>query len=65
MDDLYREQIIERYKNPQYRGHLEPYDIQLRMTTRCAVTILNHYSWAGTIVTAAFQGKGCAISRVR
>ena len=27
MDDLYREVIIERYKNPQYRGELDPHDI--------------------------------------
>ena len=28
MDDLYREVIIEHYKNPGYRGHLEPHDIR-------------------------------------
>src|SRR5215207_458386 len=28
MDDLYREVIIEHYKNPGYRGHLDPHDIQ-------------------------------------
>ena len=27
MDDLYREVIIEHYKNPSYRGHLDPHDI--------------------------------------
>ena len=27
MDDLYREVIIERYKTPYYRGHLDPHDI--------------------------------------
>ena len=27
MDDLYRELIIDRYKNPQYRGTLDPHDI--------------------------------------
>ena len=27
MDDLYREQIIDRYKNPLYRGELDPHDI--------------------------------------
>ena len=26
MDDLYREVIIEHYKNPGYRGHLDPHD---------------------------------------
>ena len=28
MDDLYREVIIEHYKNPSYRGHLDPHDIE-------------------------------------
>ena len=27
MDDLYREIIIDRYKNPLYRGSLNPHDI--------------------------------------
>ena len=27
MDDLYREVIIERYKNPLFRGKLDPHDI--------------------------------------
>ena len=27
MDDLYREVIIEHYKNPSYRGKLDPHDI--------------------------------------
>jgi nitrogen fixation NifU-like protein len=27
MDDLYRELIIDRYKNPRYRGELNPHDI--------------------------------------
>jgi len=27
MDDLYREVIIEHYKNPDHRGHLDPHDI--------------------------------------
>jgi len=66
MDDLYREQIIERYKNPQYRGHLEPNDIffeddnplcgdHIEITIRLGVD--------DRIVDAAFDGKGCAISQ--
>ena len=27
MDDLYREVIIEHYKNPGFRGSLDPHDI--------------------------------------
>ena len=27
MDDLYREIIVERYKEPLFRGELDPHDI--------------------------------------
>ena len=27
MDDLYREVIIEHYKNPAFRGRLDPHDV--------------------------------------
>ena len=27
MDDLYREVILDHYKNPQYRGELDPHDL--------------------------------------
>jgi nitrogen fixation NifU-like protein len=37
MDDLYREQIIDRLKNPRHRGELDPHDYSYA-TTRCAAT---------------------------
>lgn len=66
MDDLYRELIIERYKNPQFRGTLEPHDIsyedenplcgdQIRIDLRVDE---NDY-----IQEARFDGHGCAISQ--
>lgn len=66
MDDLYREVIIEHYKNPGYRGTLDPHDIsfedenplcgdQLRIDLRV--------NDAGIITEAAFSGHGCAISQ--
>jgi nitrogen fixation NifU-like protein len=47
MDDLYREVIIEHYKNPSY-NHIR---IDLRVDTD------------GKISEAAFSGHGCAISQ--
>jgi nitrogen fixation NifU-like protein len=66
MDDLYREQIIERYKNPQYRGHLEPHDIQFEDDNPLCgdhIEITIRVDGGNKVKEAAFQGKGCAISQ--
>lgn len=66
MDDLYRELIIDRYKNPQFRGELDPHDItfedenplcgdQIRIDLRVDEDHL--------VKEAAFSGHGCAISQ--
>ena len=66
MDDMYREIIIERYKDPHYRGTLDPHDYtfedenplcgdQIRVDVRV--------DDAGMITEAAFSGHGCAISQ--
>jgi nitrogen fixation NifU-like protein len=66
VDDLYRQQIIERYKHPLKRGVLDPHDIsyedenplcgdRLRIDLRVGPD--------GTITEAAFSGDGCAISQ--
>lgn len=66
MDDLYREQIIERYKNPQYRGHLDPHDIQFEDDNPLCgdhIEITIRVNGDNKVAEAAFQGKGCAISQ--
>lgn len=66
MDDLYREQIIERYKNPQYRGHLDPYDIQFEDDNPLCgdhIEITIRVNGEDKVTEAAFEGKGCAISQ--
>lgn len=66
MDDLYREIIIERYKDPQFKKELDPHDIsfedenplcgdQLRVDLRVDET--------GMITDVGFSGHGCAISQ--
>jgi nitrogen fixation NifU-like protein len=66
MDDLYRDQIIDRYKNPRYRGTLDPNDItyeddnplcgdRIRIDLRIDE---NH-----RVKEAAFSGRGCSISQ--
>ena len=66
MDDFYRELIIDRYKNPQHRGELDPHDISFeddnplcgdhfRVDLRLDAT--------GHVTEAVFTGHGCAISQ--
>jgi len=66
MDDLYREQIIERYKNPQFRGHLDPHDIQFEDDNPLCgdhIEITIRVDGDDKVTEAAFEGKGCAISQ--
>ncbi|HUF38622.1 MAG TPA: iron-sulfur cluster assembly scaffold protein [Anaerolineales bacterium] len=65
MDDLYREQIIERYKNPHHRGFLDPYDISYEDDNPlCGDKIrIDLRVDADDVVTeAVFSGQGCSIS---
>jgi nitrogen fixation NifU-like protein len=66
MEDLYRELIIDRYKNPQYRGVLEPNDITFEDDNPLCgdhIRIDLRVDSDGRIVEAAFDGHGCAISQ--
>lgn len=66
MDDLYREVIIERYKNPAYRGELDPHDISFEdENPLCGdhIRIDLRVDEKEIITEAAFSGHGCAISQ--
>jgi nitrogen fixation NifU-like protein len=66
MDDLYREQIIDRYKNPLYRGGLDPHDISFEdENPLCGdqIRIDLRLGSDGRVAQAAFDGQGCAISQ--
>ena len=66
MEDLYRELIIDRYKNPQYRGVLEPNDITFEDDNPLCgdhIRIDIRLDETNRIVDAAFDGHGCAISQ--
>ncbi|MFZ5820393.1 MAG: Fe-S cluster assembly sulfur transfer protein SufU [Chloroflexota bacterium] len=66
MDDLYREQIIERYKSPHHRGHLDPHDIYFEDDNPLCgdhIEITIRVGEDGIVKEAAFDGKGCAISQ--
>jgi nitrogen fixation NifU-like protein len=66
MDDLYRELIIEHYKNPGYRGELDPHDISFEdENPLCGdhIRIDVRLDEQGRVKEAAFSGHGCAISQ--
>lgn len=66
MDDLYREVIIEHYKHPSYRGHLDPHDIQFEDNNPLCgdhIEITLQTNTDGTVKDARFDGHGCAISQ--
>lgn len=66
MEDLYREIIIDRYKNPQYRGVLEPHDISFEDDNPLCgdhIRVDLRVGADNRITEAAFDGHGCAISQ--
>lgn len=66
MDDLYRELIIERYKNPHFRGRLDPHDISFEdENPLCGdhIRIELQINRDGQVMNAMFDGHGCAISQ--
>jgi nitrogen fixation protein NifU and related proteins len=66
MDDLYRDLIIDHYKNPQYRGHLDPNDIHFEDDNPLCgdhIEITLRVDAAGKVTDGRFDGKGCAISQ--
>lgn len=66
MDDLYREIIIDRYRNPQYRGALDPHDITFEDDNPLCgdhIRIDLRVNGDGRVTEALFDGQGCAISQ--
>ena len=66
MDDLYREVILDRYKNPQKRGSLDPHDYSYEDDNPLCgdrIRIDVRVNPQGVVSEAAFSGTGCAISQ--
>ncbi|HEX9681341.1 MAG TPA: SUF system NifU family Fe-S cluster assembly protein [Anaerolineales bacterium] len=66
MDDLYREVILDRYKNPQKRGTLDPHDYSYEDDNPLCgdrIRIDLRVDAQGKVTEAAFSGTGCAISQ--
>jgi nitrogen fixation NifU-like protein len=66
MDDLYREVIIEHYKNPAFRGRLNPKDISFEDSNPLCgdhIVIDLKVDENNKVADARFDGHGCAISQ--
>ncbi len=64
MDDFYRENILDHYKYPSFKGHLESPDIKFRdVNPFCGDDITFELKIEDDkVVDVAFHGQGCAIS---
>jgi nitrogen fixation protein NifU and related proteins len=65
MDQLYREAILDHYKHPRHKGHLESPDVHYHDTNPfCGDEVTIELKvMDGVVVEAAFDGRGCAISQ--
>lgn len=66
MDELYRDYILEHYKEPHHFGELENPDLTAHdVNPLCGDELGVHLKVdeSGTITDLAFHGKGCAISQ--
>ena len=66
MDDFYRELIVEHYKNPAYKGTLDPHDYSYEdENPLCGdhIRVDLRIDENGIVSEALFSGHGCAISQ--
>jgi nitrogen fixation NifU-like protein len=66
MDDLYRDYILEHYREPHNFGTLEhPDAVHEGYNPLCGdrITLMLAIDDAGTVSDVAFTGRGCAISQ--
>jgi nitrogen fixation NifU-like protein len=65
MDSLYRENILDHYRYPRHKGHLDHPDITYHdLNPFCGDEItLELKIVEGVVTEAAFDGRGCAISQ--
>ena len=62
--DLYREQILDHYKNPRNFGHLDGADVvREEVNMSCGDQITIEIKHDDRIKEIMFSGEGCAINR--
>jgi nitrogen fixation NifU-like protein len=66
MDELYRDYILDHYKNPRNFGELDPHDLEFHdHNPLCGDELGVHLALddEGRIADLRFHGHGCAISQ--
>ena len=66
MDDLYRDVIIDRYRNPQFQGELDPHDYSYHDDNPVCgdhIRIDLRVDAKDVVSEALFSGEGCSISQ--
>ena len=66
MNDLYREVIIEHYKNPSFKGKLDSHDYSFADSNPLCgdhIQVELRVDERGVVSEAMFDGHGCAISQ--
>ena len=66
LQDLYREVILDHYKNPRNRGHLAKVDASAQgVNPLCGdeINIELEFDDHDTVVDVAIEGQGCSISQ--
>ena len=66
MDDMYRELILDHYKNPRHHGELDPADISYQDDNPLCGDVIRidlRVDSENRILESAFSGQGCAISQ--
>jgi nitrogen fixation protein NifU and related proteins len=64
-DEMYREVILDHYKNPRDHGIVEPADAQAEgQNPLCGDEVSISVAFVGDVIDdVKFQGRGCAISQ--
>ena len=65
MESMYREIILDHYKNPQHRGLPEPFDAEVHhVNPTCGDEVTLRVRVAdGRIADLGWEGEGCSISQ--
>jgi nitrogen fixation NifU-like protein len=66
MDDLYREEIVDRYKNPRFQGKLDPNDYSYHDDNPVCgdhIRIDLRVDDNEMVTEAMYTGEGCSISQ--
>jgi nitrogen fixation NifU-like protein len=65
LDELYKEVILDHYRDPRNKGRVDPHDIALeRNNPLCGDELELFLRFDGdTLEAVGFEGKGCSISQ--